>query len=139
MTTTEIMTFDDFCKETIKNELSARIGGTYYACDLGQDLTRGMNCDGTFTYSTELAKEYLREWWWDASDYFQYEKDNFGENFHNPFDNPEAYIVCMVIEGVRSLLSQCNEIDDAWNDKIELTEELVGSIIEQLDDLEVRW
>lgn len=131
--------FNDFCKVQIKDKLPEYIGREVYMCDLGIELTEGMNCDGTFTYNRKEAMDYLREWWDDASDYWEYEKFNFGEHFHNPFDNPEAYTVCMVIEGVRSLMSQCAEVDENWNDQVELTQEMCDSILEQIESLEVKW
>lgn len=131
--------FNDFCKEQIKNNLPEWIGQDVYMCDLGLELTQEMNCNGTFTFSRTEAMDYLREWWNDASDYWEYEKFSFGEHFHNPFDNPEAYTVCMVIEGVRSLMSQCTEVDENWNDQVELTQEMCDSILEQIESLEVEW
>lgn len=132
----EIKEFIPFCKEFINEQLDNYEGTSHYACDLGITLTEGMNADGTFTYSRELAKDYLKEWWDDASAYWDYEKWNFGEHMHNPFDNPEAYIVCMVIEGVSALLAKCQIIDDNWNDEIELTEEMIAIIKEQLEELD---
>lgn len=139
MSTTKILDFDDFCKETIKDKLPEYVEQDVYMCELGMQLTEGMNCDGTFTYSRSEAKDYLREWWDDADEYWNYETFSFGEHFHNPFENPEAYLVCMVIEGVRSLLSQCHEVAENWNDQVELTQEMCDSIIEQLDELYVEW
>lgn len=136
MNTNDIPNFVRFCKDKIIDELPNYEGIQVYACDLFDYLTEDINANGTFTYSTELAKDYLKEWWDDASDYWEYEKSNFGENYHNPFDNPEAYLVCMVIEGCNQLLSQCKFIDDNWNDKIELTEENIQTITEQVEELD---
>lgn len=131
----KIMGFVEFCKNHILETLEEYEGQTVYACDLGYTLTERMNSDGTFTYSTALAKNYLYEWWWEASDYWEYEKSNFGENYHNPFDNPEAYIVCMVIEGVNCLLAKCDYIDKRWNEEIELTKRTINIIKKQVDEL----
>ena len=135
MENTEIKNFKEFCKETILDNIDNFEGQTVYACDLGNDLTQGMNCDGSFTYSRALALDYLKEWWDDAADYWNYEKDNFGENLHNPFDNPEAYTVCMVIEGVNGLMSQLQFIDKHWNDKITVSKRNINTIKKQLNDL----
>ena len=56
---------------------------------------------------------------------------------HNPFESPEAYHVCMIIEGVNSLLSQVSYIDKKWNDKIELTEKRIKKIIKEVENLEI--
>lgn len=129
--------FDDYCKDFIKDNLDGFIGRTVYACELANEITMGINVDGSATYSTYKAKEYLRAWWDEAADYFQYEKDNFGEHRWNPFENPEAYMVCMVIQGVEGLMAQVKEIYEAQDDQIEVTQELCDSIIAQLDDIEM--
>lgn len=134
--TQQIENLFTYCKNHIFDKLPEYEGREVYACDLGDHLTDGMNCDGTFTYSRALALDYLREWWDDAALYYDYERDNFGESLHNPFDNPEAYTVCMVIEGVRSMLSQCKFIDDHWNDQIKLTKRNIKTILAQLDELD---
>ena len=121
-------------KNYILNHIEDFEGTMHYACDFSQELTQGPNVDGTLTYSTEKAKEYLREWWWDCGQYWKYEKDNFGENYHNPFDNPEAYMVCMVIEGCYHILSGCPVIEDNWAEKIEITEEVIRQIKEYVED-----
>lgn len=130
-----IMGFVEFCKNHILENIENYEGQSVYACDLGYTLTEGMNVDGTFTYSTDLAKDYLHEWWYEAADYWEYEKSNFGENYHNPFDNPEAYIVCMVIEGVNGLLARCDYIDKHWNDEIKLTKRAIATITKQVEEL----
>lgn len=132
----DIPNFVRFCKDKIIDELQNYAGNEYYACDLGYTLTEDINADGSFTYSRELAKEYIKEWWDDASDYWEYEQMSFGEHTHNPFDNPEAYLVCMVVEGVSHILSQCEIIDKAWNDKIKLTKKNIKTITEQVEEID---
>lgn len=48
-------------------------------------------------------------------------------------------MVCMVIEGVRSILSQVDLINDKWNDEIILTKKKVKTILEDIKDLEVSF
>ena len=130
----KIESFFDYCKNYIIDNIENWEGQTKYACDLGDYLTEGPNVDGSLTYSTYRAKEYIREWWYEAGEYWEYEKNNFGENTHNPFDNPEAYMVCMVIEGVNSILSRCQYIEDNWNEEITLDEATIKIIIEQVKE-----
>ena len=130
----QLESFFDYCKNYIIDHIEDWEGETKYACDLGGYLTEGPNVDGSLTYSTYMAKEYIREWWYEAGEYWEYEKNNFGENLHNPFDNPEAYMVCMVIEGVNAILSRCQYIEDNWNDEITLNEDTIKMIIEQVNE-----
>lgn len=136
----ERKTFFEYCKEHLLERLDEYVGTTHYACDLGIILTERENTDGTLTYSTYEAREYLKLWWDDAAEYWDYEKFNFGEHFHNPFDNPEAYMVCMVIEGVRSILSQCPVIDYHWNEEVELTEDFCNHLRMNIKEVrEIQW
>jgi len=133
----ELKSYTDYCKQHINDEIDNFEGQDVYMCDLGSELTQAINVDGSATYSTYKAKEYLKFWWDEAADYFQYEKDNFGQNLHNPFENPEAYHVCMIIEGVRSLLSQCKTVDKHWNDQIYLTSKVIKKILKEVKEFEV--
>lgn len=127
-------TFTQYVIDFIDTEIENFAGITVYACDLASELTQGINCDGTATYSTYEAKEYLKHWWDEASDYFKYEKDNFGENIHNPFERPEAFMVCMIIQGVSYILAEISVIDDNWNEEITLTPKVILEIKEFLKE-----
>ena len=130
--------FNDFCKEYICEHLDEMEGVSVYTCDLGYTLAENDDINGTMTYSTKAAIDYIREWWYDCSDYSDYEQNNFGERT-NPFANPEAFIVRMVIEGINSILSQCPIIDENWNDEIELTPKVIETIKEQIEDKQVSF
>ena len=127
--------FVPFCKNFIIENLDDREGQSHYGCDLGGYLTDAMNCDGTFTYSTNKAKQLLQAWWWDAEQYSEYEDLNFGQRT-NPFKNIEAYLVRMVSEGVNALLSKCDIIDQYWNDELELTADTIATIKEQVEEID---
>ena len=128
-------TFIDYCKQYIYDHIDDYRGQKVYPCDLGYTLTEGPNCNGTLTYDRREAEDYLKEWWDDASDYFDYEVLNFGQG-RNPFNNPEAYMVCMVIEGVAALISQAfDQIEGVdWNEKVELTGDLIEQITEKVNE-----
>lgn len=129
----KIPEFFEYCKQYILDNLDEYEGQDAYACDLGITLTEGMCCDGTFTYSTAKAKEYLIEWFEAAAEYSEYEKFNFGER-SNPFENVELFTVKMVSEGVISVLFRCEFINDNCNGKIELTPDIIAIIKEQVEE-----
>ena len=132
--------FFDYCKEHLLQRLEDYKGTSEYACDLGYTLCERENCDGTLTYSTYEAKQYLKEWWDECGEYLEYENRNFGENRYNPFENPEAFMVCMVIEGVNSILSQCESINEAWCDNIELSGEFLEKLCKEIEEVtEIKW
>ena len=132
--------FIDYCKNYIAENINEHEGREVYLCDFGLELTEGPNMDGTLTYSTAKAMDYLAEWRWDAADYFEYEKANFGTT-QNPFENPEAYMVCMVIEGVRTLIDRAISdvgMDDQWNDMVELTADIIEKIKGAVEEMEFK-
>ncbi|MBP5457234.1 MAG: hypothetical protein J6Y37_12110 [Paludibacteraceae bacterium] len=133
MSEEKILEFFEFCKNYVLDNIDDYEGCDVYGCDLGCTITESMRYDGTFTYSIAKAKRYLMEWFADAAEYSDYEKFNFGER-SNPFDNVELFIVRMVCEGVNSIVSRCKVVDDMWNEKFELTEEVIASIKEQVEE-----
>lgn len=124
----------DYSKNYILEQLDNYEGTTQYACELAMTLTECADADGTLVYCRNEAIDYLREWWYDCADYWDFENDNFGRNYHNPFDNPEAYMVCMVIAACETILSKCPVIDEHWNEQIELTEDVVNDIKEYVKE-----
>lgn len=133
------MEFIDYCKEHIQDKIYGYVGRSYYGADFAYTLTEEENVNGTLTFSTYKAKNILAEWWSDCGEYWEYEKVNFGGHLHNPFDEPEAYMVCMVIEGCASLLSQTKALQEVWDGKFELTEELADTIVEQVKKINSIW
>lgn len=131
-------TFNEFCKDYICEHLDEMEGVSVYACDLAYTLAEDDNVNGSMTYDWKAAVDYIREWWYDCGDFSDYEKDNFGER-SNPFENAESFMVRMVIEGIKSILSQCEIIDENWNNEIELTPEVIETVKEQIKDKEVRF
>ena len=81
--------FKDYCKDYIVDHIDEFVGQIFYGSDFAYHITQEPNTNGTLTFSRQEAKDYLKEWWDDAAEYWDYEKDNFGENTHNPFDNPD--------------------------------------------------
>ena len=130
--------FNKFCKEYICDHLDEMEGVTVYGCDLAYTLCENDNINGTMTYNRKAAVDYICEWWYDCAEFSEYEKQNLGER-SDPFENPEAFMVRMVIEGISYLLSQCSVIDENWNDQIELTADIISEIKEEISDKEIRW
>lgn len=130
--------FETYCKEFIIDNIEEYENQTVYACDLAYTLAEGINADGTATYNRAEAIAYICEWWYDASDYSDYEKDNFGER-SNPFKNPEAFMVRMVIEGVNIMLSRCTAVDEAWNDELTLTKDVIESIKADIENASIEF
>lgn len=129
--------YEEYVKDFIKDELYNNIGREVYGADLGFALTESINIDGSATYNIRKAEEYIKEWWDEAADVYNYQKMNYGECLHNPFESLEKFHVCMIIEGVNSILSQCKVVDENWNNEFEITEDVYNLIIEQMENLEI--
>lgn len=133
------ISFIDYCKEHIEDKIYDMVGNYYYGADLAYELTQEENANGTLTFSAEASKKLIHDYWIDAGEYWEYERFIFGEHSHNPFDSPESYFVCMVIEGCASLLGQTEALQEVWNDKFELTKELADTIVEQANEITKIW
>ena len=126
--------FVPYLKDLLCEQLREYEDRSFYGSDLAYKILECYNVDGTITYSTYKAKKYLQQWWDDAADYFQYEKDNFGEA-HNPFENPEAFMVCMCIEGANTIFNKCPTVETFWDDDTKLTSELIENIITEIKEI----
>ena len=72
------------------------------------------------------------------TDHVNYEKDNFGELIYNPFEEPEAFQVYMIIAGVNNLLYQCDIISENYNEEIKLTPPIIERIKDEVQDKEIQ-
>ena len=132
-------TFEQYCKDFINDNLDGYIGTDVYGCDLSHTLTEEINVNGTATFSRQKAMDYIKEWFDEAAEVYNYQMENYGSVSQNPFENPEAWMVCMIIEGCANLLSQCKCVDNIWNDEAKLTEELVEQIKDEIKDLTIEF
>ena len=60
--------FKDYCKNYILDHIDGYEGQSHYGCDFAYTLTEAPNVDGSLTYSTRDAIEYLREWWYECGE-----------------------------------------------------------------------
>lgn len=121
-------TYTEYCKSHIIDTIHDYVGSDYYMADFCYEITQYMNANGTCTFSRAKASEYLKEWWSDCGMYWEFEKDNYGTHSYNPFDDPEAYMVCMVVEGCASLLSASSFMREHWDERLTLTDEIADEI-----------
>lgn len=109
----------------------------HYACDLGYTLFEGENLDGSFTYNTYAAEQWIKDNFRDIGPVVDELKFQFGENFmknYNPFDNPEKFMVLIILEVASYLISRCKLVQDNWDNKIVLDEEIINTLSEQLEE-----
>ena len=136
--------FVEYCKDYIIDTLTEYEGNRTYGADLCSLIMEGPIADGSLTHWTQKALDYIREWLDDCAEFWDYAKFNFGKDYvadHlNVFDNPELFMVNMVYEGIGYIFSRVSAIDEFWNDELELTEEIIDSIIAEVENIdEIEW
>lgn len=138
----ERLEYVDYCKAHIVSELETLEGEIVYACDLAGMLTQDGRYNGTLTFSTHEAKELIKFWWDDLDEVNSrlYDELGYTHDQIDMFNRPELYHVAIVDEGINSILNDLDIIQDNWDDKIELTRDVIDTIVEQIDNVqEIRF
>ena len=126
----------DLVKDLIIERLEDHKGEDVYLCDLAYILFEGENIDGSFTYSTYWSKELVKKYFDDFDELYENYIFNMGnENSINIFDEPERFIIIMLLEQASELLSNYDNdfINNNWNDEITLNSENIQEIKESLE------
>lgn len=128
--------YKEYCRDYILNRLEDFKGQSFYDCyELAREITYCDNVSGSFTYSTFLAKQYIKEWFNDLGEVLEDYEAQFGEPLNiNPFNNAEHFHAVMVILGVEKMLSELKTIPQ---EQFKLTEAFIKDIIKELNDLEL--
>ena len=129
-------TFITDLKSQIIERLNDYKGVNTYLCDLSVLLFESENVNGSVFCNTYKTKEFIKENFDLFGQLVEYVKDDMGITL-NPFNEPEKAHVWLLLEVSQSLLSQCKTVDEFWNDEKEITDELINSITEELNSLNV--
>ena len=94
---------------SVINDNREYITSTTYRSEVPMELTSSYNCDGTFTYSTAIARESLNDYVVNypylLGDIVKYFLDNLDMNIGSDFfTNPEKFQVCVLIEIIDKIL-----------------------------------
>ena len=121
--------------EFIREELENREGDSEYGCELGFTLCEAINTDGSVTYSRQKAIDWIKENWYLCAESYDNQKSNWGpESLKNPFEEPEAFMVCVYIDIVNRILAETPTVSYNWDDKIHLTREKINSLMAEVED-----
>ena len=129
-------TFYTDLRNTIIDRLNDYKGSNVYGSDLAYTLFEEENANGSVLCNTYLTKEFIKNNFDLFADFSEYYKDNFGESL-DIFAEPEKAHVILLLESASIVLSQLETVNEFWNDSKELTEELINSIVEELNKLEL--
>ena len=111
-------------------------GSNVYGCDLAYTLFEGYNVDGSITYSTYKATEWIKNHFNELGEIVDEIKFQLGsENIPNIFDEPEKFMVIIYLEVASYLCGRCELIDKNWNNEIKLNTKTIETIKKQLEKL----
>ena len=127
-----------YVKDLLLDELENYYDITQYGCDIAYQLLESYNIDGTITYSTYKAKEWLKEYFDNLDEVVEEYHFQTGELL-NPFENVERFMVIIVMEIAQGLLSRTNFINDNWNDEITLDKNTIKTITSELNALQYKY
>lgn len=135
-------------KDFVKSEIVCKLedcensicDDSVYACDLAYKLFESENTDGVYFCDNWRAKHWLSEHFNDLSEIIEELQSQFDKDFCNKimldfFNNPDCFIVVIVLEVASYLLGQCKYINENWDDEIILTNDVIDTICFQLDEL----
>jgi len=126
------LSYLDYCKALILDNLENYKGLNFYdVYELSNSLTEGINADGSATYSTYEAKQYIKDWFDDLADFVEYHQSIYGEPVkYNPFEDSEKFHCLAVILGVENIMSQVEGIHEDFI----LDDEIISTIIDELEN-----
>lgn len=128
--------FKNLVIEELEQKLEDYEGANIYGADMSYTLLEQYNIDGTYTYNSYESKQMIKTYFDELGDVYDNYLFNFGKEASiNVFEEPENFILLMLLEKANELLSDCEFINDNWNNNIELTEENIKTIKNQLESL----
>lgn len=127
-------TIKDFMVDVLKDELDEYKGTSSYGGELDFYLLQRYNVDGTYTYSTYEAKQWVQEHFEELGEIVK-EMTEEGLPPCNVFKNPEVFQVQIMLFVAGDLLGQCDAVNEFWDEEQELTQEIIDRIKKELDNL----
>lgn len=110
-----------------------------YGTDLAYTLFESENIDGTFTYSSYEAKEWIKNNFDELGEVWEELRFQFGVDYlnnYNLFEDPEKFMVLVILESAGYILGQCKTVQDNWDNEMILTKENIKKIEKELKELD---
>ena len=133
-------------KEFVKGEIIERLEDlkgyeeSHHICNLSYTLFESENVIGAYFCSNYTAKEWVNKNFEYIGEIAEEIKFQFNSDYANKilldiFDNPDRFIVVIVLEVASYLISMCDTADKYWNNEITLTDEILNNLIEEIEEL----
>lgn len=112
-----------------------------YACDLAYTLLEQYNVDGSITYNTFNAIEWLKNNIRDIYDFLPTIKFEYGDEFYaklciDILENPEKAMVIICLEKANEIMVNLDFIKENWDNEIVLNKENINIIKKELENYE---
>lgn len=127
-------TIKKFVVDVLMDKLDEYEGTSSYGADLTYHLLEQYNVDGSYTYSTYEAKQWVQEYFDELGDIVSDMKEESLPPI-DVFENVEGFMVCVMLYVAGQLLGQCDTVNAFWNEKQELTEEIIAKIKKELNEI----
>ena len=119
--------------ERIADKLNEYEGQSVYGADLAFTLFECENIDGSITYSTYKAKEWIKKHFDELGEVVERMQAEWEYNAGaDIFDNPEKFMVSVYLWVASEICGTLETVNEFWNDSEELTAELNEKITEEL-------
>ena len=127
-------TIKEFVADVLMDKLDEYEGTSSCGGELDFYLLQQYNVDGSYTYSTYEAKQWIQEHFDELGEIVE-EMTEEGLAPYNVFDNPEAFQVQIMLYVASQLLGQCETVTEVWNDEFILEADIIEKIKNELDEI----
>lgn len=127
-------TIKDFMVDVLKDKLDEYEGTYQYGSELAYDLLQQYNVDGSYTYDTCEAKQWVVKNFDELADIVN-DMTEEGIPPCNVFDNPECFMVQIMLYVAGGLLGQCDTVTEVWNEEFTLEADVIKKIKEELNEI----
>ncbi len=122
--------------EDLADKLNNYEGQSVYGCDLAFTLFECYNADGSVTYSTYEAKEWIKNHFDELGEIVEEMRDNWEYDAGaDIFDNPEKFMTSVYLWIASEICGSLTSVQEFWNDSEELTAELIEKITNELNEI----
>ena len=119
----------DFMVNVLKDKLDEYEGTSSCGGKLGFYLLHG-----SYIYNAYESKQWVQEHFDELGEIVK-EMTEEGLPPCNVFENPEVFQLQIMLFVAGDILSQCDTVSAFWDEKQELTKEIIAKIKEELDNL----
>lgn len=127
-------TIKDFVIDVLKDKLDEYEGTPSYGGELDFYLLQQYNVDGSYTYNAHESKQWIQEHFDELGEIVK-EMTEEGLPPLNVFENQEVFQVQIMLFVAGDLLSQCDTVNEFWDNEIVLERDIIDKIKEELDNI----